>query len=140
MKRLFLIILFASQLSGCAGLGALAVGSIIYYTSSQHEVATVNIKAKADNVYRVAVDTIEHNPELEITSKDERERVIELVKETAKDSYAVSIKISRLDAEHSQLILASDAGTDTDTHIAPITQGIFRICSELKVECHLSKQ
>lgn len=139
MKRLLLIILFASQLSGCAGLGALALGSIVYYTSSQHKVATVNIKAKADNVYRVAVDTIENNPELEITSKDERERVIELVRGATKESYSVSIKTSKLNAEHSQLILASDARIDTDSHIASMKQGIFKICDDSKVECHLSR-
>jgi len=139
MKRLFLVIIFASQLSGCAGLGALALGSIVYYTSSKHEIATVNIKAKPDNIYRVAVDTIENTPELEITSKNEQERVIELVKQTANDSYAVSIKISRLDAEHSQLILASDASRDADIHLVPIKQNMFTICNELKVECHLNK-
>jgi len=139
MKRLIIFILFASQLTGCAGLGALALGSIVYYTSSQHKVATVNIQAKADNVYRVAIDTIKSAPELEITSKDEQERVIEFVKQTTNDSYAVSIKISELDAEHSQLILASDASKDNDINIKPMQQGIFRFCSELKVECHLSK-
>ena len=77
--------------AGCMGLGAAAVaGGIVYYKSSHHESATVNLQAQPDRVYQAALDNISANPKLKIAKQDAAQRLIE-VKQGKQD---ITVKIT----------------------------------------------
>lgn len=127
-----LIILLSSMLclSGCA---VATVGAVMYFKSASHEVATVNINAPADNVYRVALETANQNESVKISLQDDQNRVLELIQNDAN----VSFKVSPLSDRRSQLLVASDVSQMNKQQ--QVLDGVFKVCSLLGVTCKLSE-
>lgn len=126
----------ALMAGGCAGLGAAAVvGGIVYYKSSHHETATVNVNAKPDKVYQVALETIEAAGTVEITKQDEAKGLIEMKHE----KQALSLKVTALNAALTQLTITSDVEKGAPGSKDAVLKRIGEICDKLGVEHHVIK-
>ncbi len=120
---------------GCMGLGAAAVaGGIVYYKSSHHESATVNLQARPDRVYQAALDNIAANPRLKVAKQDAAQRLIE-VKQGKQD---ITVKITALSPTLTQLAVTSDVKEGAGSNQAVITR-IGEICDQLGVQHYVVK-
>ncbi|PKG58607.1 DUF3568 family protein [Shewanella sp. GutDb-MelDb] len=131
MRNVFLMSFIALSLCACIAVGAATLGAVTYYKSAKHEVATVNINATPDNIYRVALQTIKRNSLLKVVSQDEKNHLIELTK----GDLSASLKVFRVDPQVSQLLITSEINADRSTRL--VLDGVFRICQQLKVDCTL---
>lgn len=134
MKRSLIILLFTALVSGCAGLGVATVGAVMYYKNQNHEVATVDIKAPANNVYSTALNIVNSNPDVKIENQDDLAMLLDI---RQVDTVA-TIKIVQINRKISQLTISADASSKNGS--SRILEGVFRICKELNVECKLSEQ
>jgi len=133
LPALLILALFSA---GCVGLGAAAaVGGIAYYRSSHHESATVNLNAPADKVYQVALETIAGNSAVQITRKDDKARLVEMVQ----DNREITLKVSQLSPTLSQLAVTSNVERDQPGSADAVLKGVARICDKLGVEHHVVK-
>ena len=122
--------------SGCAGLGAAAlVGGVVYYKSSHHESATVNVDAKLDRVYQVALEVIQGSPDVEITRRDDARHLIEL--KTGQRS--LSVKATALSANLTQLSVASNVPQDAPGSSGAVLNRVAEVCDKLGIAHHVVK-
>ncbi|WP_392339922.1 DUF3568 family protein [Moritella marina] len=141
MKKNLIILLFTAfstaLLSGCAGLGAATVGAVMYYKSQSHEVATVDIKAPASNVYQTALKIVNSNENVDLVKQDDAAMLLDINQADT----AASIKIAKVSNGLSQLTISADSSTDggEDNANSRVLDGVFWICKELNVECRLSE-
>jgi len=133
MKRSLIILLFTALMSGCAGLGVATVGAVMYYKSQSHEVATVDIKAPANNVYKTALNIVASNEAVDLVKRDDALMLLDIRQEDT----AATIKIAKINGQVSQLTISAD--TSADKGSSRVLDGVFRICKELNVECKLSE-
>lgn len=132
MKRTLIVLLFTALLSGCAGLGVATVGAVMYYKSQNHEVATVDIKAPAENIYKTAINIVNDNVNVEIVKQDAAAMLLDI----NQGGTAASIKVTSISKNMSKLIISADSSADSSSRVL---EGVFRICKELKVECTLAE-
>ena len=122
-------ILFVVLLSGCA---VATVGTVYYLKSSSHEVATVNIHAKPENVYRTIIATAENNKKIKITSRDDELMQLELIKNNS----PISVKVIAVNSTHAQLIISSSVSLETEGD--NVLDNVLAICEKLNVTCSAS--
>ncbi|CAM3076724.1 DUF3568 domain-containing protein [Moritella viscosa] len=134
MRKNLIILFFMTLLSGCAGLGVATVGAVMYYKSQNHEVATVDIKASANNVYNAALNILNSNPDVEIENQDDSAMLLDI----RQADTAATIKIAKINSHISQLTISADASDNNG--VSSVLEGAFRICKELNVKCELSNQ
>jgi hypothetical protein len=139
MKKNLIILLFTvfstALLSGCAGLGAATVGAVMYYKSQSHEVATVDIKSPASNVYQTALKIVNSNGNVDLVKQDDAAMLLDI----NQGDTAASIKIAKVSSGLSQLTISADSSADASENNASsrVLDGVFKVCEELKVECQL---
>ncbi len=120
--------------AGCMGLGAVAVvGGIAYYKSSHHESATVNLDAPADRVYDKALETIASHGNVKITKQDAKARLIEM----SQGDREISLKITSLSPELTQLTLTSDVEKGQPGSPDVMVERVGQICDALGVPHHV---
>ncbi|GIU07412.1 hypothetical protein TUM4261_12410 [Shewanella sp. c952] len=126
MKKLIMILLVAYSVSGCVAVAT--VGSVMYYKSQNHEVATVDIKAPSKNVYAAVLKAVKNNPNVVLVDKDDDYMLVEL-RQNDNDG---SIKVTAINSELSQLAITS--GITSDNEVTPL-KAVLKICKDLGVEC-----
>ena len=123
-------------LSGCAGLGAAAaVGAVVYFKSSSHEVATVNLDAQPDKVYAAALKTVEESATATIASQDPKKGLIEVTQDKKK----VTLKITALNSKLTQLTVTSDIGKDQPGSTKAVLNRVNQICDQMGVSHYVVK-
>ena len=132
MKKIILLLSLILSVSGCAGLGVATVGAVMYYKTQIHEVASVDIKAPAENVYKAAIDAVEGNASVVIINKDSSAMQLDLLQNENNGS----IKVMALSTEISTLTITSGLTSENET--TPLN-AVLKICKDLKVECKESK-
>ncbi|ACJ30050.1 Lipoprotein, putative [Shewanella piezotolerans WP3] len=130
MKKLIMILLVAYLVSGCVAVAT--VGSVMYYKSQSHEVATVDIKAPSKNVYAAVLKAVENNPSIVLISKDEDLMLVDL----RQNENEGSIKVTEINSELSQLVVTS--GITSDNEVTPL-KAVLKVCKDLVVECAQSQ-
>ncbi len=93
------------------------------------DAANVLLEADADKVYAVAVKLLRENPEVRVLSQDAPRRAIAF----AKGEQSASMKVSRLDDNLSQILVAGTYGKPGGTSL--VVEGILRVCQRMGVEC-----
>ena len=93
------------------------------------DAATVLLEADADKVYAVAVRLLHENPEVRVLSEDAPRRAIAFTK----GAQSASMKVSRLDDNLSQILVAGASGKPGETSL--VVEGILRVCHQMGVEC-----
>jgi len=78
VKSLVVAILAIFLTTSCSILGIIAIGKIFYKKDSKVETATVNIQAKYENVFKVAIETISKNKNAIITQQDKSKGIIKI--------------------------------------------------------------
>jgi len=134
MKKSLIILFFMTLISGCAGLGVATVGAVMYYKSQNHEVATVDIKASANNVYNAALNILNSNPDVGIENQDDSAMLLDI----RQADTAATLKVAKINSNISQLTISADASVNNG--VSRVLEGVFRICKELNVECELNNQ
>jgi len=93
------------------------------------DAATVLLEADPDKVYAVAVKLLQENPEVRILSLDPPRRAIAF----ARGEQSASMRVSRLDDNLSQILVAGTSGQPGGTSLA--VEKILRVCHQMGVEC-----
>ena len=93
------------------------------------DAATVLLEADADKVYATAVKLVKENPELQILWQDTPRRAIAF----SKGDQSASMKVSRLDDNLSQILVAETYGKSGGTSL--VVERIMRVCQQMGVEC-----
>ncbi|QQX81950.1 DUF3568 domain-containing protein [Shewanella sp. KX20019] len=130
MKKLIALLFVVVSISGCIGIAT--VGSVMYYKSQHHEVASVDIKAPANNVYNAVLNAVEGNSNIVLVNQDDVAMLVDL-RQNENDG---SIKVRELSAKLSQLIITSGLTAENET--TPL-MAVLKICKDLKVECKQSQ-
>lgn len=136
-RRVFPLLLFVVlQGAGCVGLGAAAVaGGIVYYKSSHHETASVNLQASPDRVYQVALETAAAQPDVEIVRQDKSSRLLEL----KQGKCNITLKVAVLSPTLTQLHVTSDVHGETPGSTQAVLNRVGDICDRLGVPHHVVK-
>ena len=121
----FFIFLVVIYLLGCVA----AIPVIIYYKSTKHFTATVQVDAKAEDVYQTALRIVEENPNVKLVKKDDEKLLVEAELEEKEGS----IKAVPISANQCQLIATVDAG-DKEADEEMALRIVKRICDELGVK------
>lgn len=132
MKKIILLLSLILSISGCAGLGVATVSAVMYYKTQNHEVASVDINAPAENVYKAAINAVEGNASVVILNKDSSAMQLDLLQNEINGS----IKVMALSAEISKLTITSGLTSENET--TPLI-AVLKICKDLKIECKESK-
>lgn len=132
MKKFIIMLLVTLSVSGCAGIGIATVGAVIYYKSQNHEVASVDIEAPAENVYQAALNAAESNSSITIVNKDDSAMLLDL----RQNENSGSIKVTALNSKVSQLTITSGVTDNNET--TPLS-AVLKICKDLNVKCEQSK-
>jgi hypothetical protein len=132
MNKILMVLLVLLSVSGCAGLGVATVGAVMYYKSQNHEVASVDIEAPSENIYRAVLNRVEGNSSIVIINKDDSAMLLDL-RQNGNDG---SIKVTALNAKVSQLTITS--GLTSDNESTPL-MAVLKICKDLNVECKQSQ-
>ncbi len=93
------------------------------------DAATVMLDADAEKVYNVAVKLLRENPDLQILWQDDARRAIAF----SKGNQSASMKVSGLNDNLSQILVASTYGQSSGTSL--LVEGILRVCKQMGVEC-----
>lgn len=102
---------------------------VVYKKTTKFHTATVEVNAKANDVYRTALLIIEEDPELKLLKKDDEK----FVAEAEKGELNATIMATQLDDKKTQLIVTADAGKkETDKALA--LQIITNICDKLGIK------
>jgi hypothetical protein len=132
MKKIIILLTLILSTAGCAGLGVATAGAVMYYKSQNHEVASVDISASAENVYKAAIDAAEGNANVAILNKDDSSMQLDLRQNETNGS----IKVMALTSGMTKLTITSGLTAENET--SPLI-AVLKICKELKVECKESK-
>ncbi|MFH1241935.1 MAG: hypothetical protein V1689_06175 [Pseudomonadota bacterium] len=148
-KKLAVMVVIVSLCFSGAAYGQMvflarkALGAISHLTTqgegqSQRkgpEVATVLLEAKADKVYHTAVEILKGHQKVRITYQDDANRSIEFTYE----EQLASLKVSRLQDDLSQLMIACSTASGKGASTSFVLDGVFRVCKEMGVPCNLAK-
>ena len=130
IQALALLLFVALLGTGCMGLGAAAVaGGIVYYKSTHHETAVVNLQAKPDRVYQVALETITANPDIQIVRQDPLSHLLEL----KQGACNITLKVTALSPALAQLHVTSDVKGETPGSAQAVLTRVAEICDQLGV-------
>ena len=93
------------------------------------DAATVLLDADADKVYSAAVKLMRENPDVEILWRDDAKRAIGF----SKGGHSASMKVSNLNDNLSQILVASTYGRSSGTPL--VVEAILRVCRQMGVKC-----
>ena len=126
-----LIFLMAMSFLGCVA----AIPVVIYYEAEKHYTATVQVDAKAADVYNTAVRLIGEKPDVKIKKKDDAKFLVEI--ERGKQ-YA-SIKAVSHNGNKTQLVVTADASKKKEEDKELALRIVKDICDELGVKYKVVK-
>ena len=133
LRMLGLFCIFVTVITQLACVAAIPI--IIYAKSTKHHTATVQIDAKAKDVYDTALGLVEADPEIKLLKKDDEKLFVEV----EKGKLHASIKATSVKEKQTQLIVTADAGEkEEDKELA--LRVVTRICDKLGVKYTVAKE
>lgn len=128
VRLLGVLFTFLTVTSFVACVAAVPV-AVRYYKSSKFQTATVQVNAKAEDVYRTALRLIDEDPQIKLLKKDDKKFMVE----AEKGELQGSIKTTSISEKQSQLVVTADAGEkEEDKKLA--LRIVTRICDKLGVK------
>lgn len=98
------------------------------YEGHHHEVATVLLEAKAENIYQTAIKILQKKPHIDITEQDEATRTVKF----SDGKGTITLRVTKLGDQLSQLLIASIGG---QRDISPAVESVLRVCEQMGVRC-----
>ena len=102
----------------------------------QFDFATVLLEAPAEKVYQTATMLIGENPALKVTSRDDANQTLEFTH----GDLAVSMKVSSLGKDVSQLMVACPRSAEKSGGTSLAVQKILAVCNKMGAQCSVSSQ
>lgn len=144
MKRVKLIagfVVFAVLMSAAAEaqwvfVARKAMGRIKQMQSDHADVAAVILEAKAADVYRKAVSTIQANDQLKVLGKDDSQMTLGF----AAGQRKVKMQVSELSDQVSEILISASPAKGGDSTSSIVVEKIMEVCKAVKVECRLAKE
>ena len=120
-----------------------AIGRIEQVTQNQSspsqpatEVVTVILDAPAQNVFNVAMNTIQKNQNVSIVNSDPQSLSIKI----SQGDQVATLAVKSLNDDTSQLIIVGSAAPGQSPQTTRIVDGVMRLCNELGKNCRLASQ
>jgi len=113
-----------------------AMGKIRQMQSEQADVAAVILEAKADNVYKKAISTVQEKGNLQILGKDDAQRTFGFTDGERK----VKMKVSELSDSVSEILITAAPAPGKESTSSLVVEKIMEVCKAVKVECHMAKE
>lgn len=120
-----------------------AIGRIEQVTQNQSspsqpatEVVTVILDAPAQNVFNVAMNTIQKNQNVSIVNSDPQSLSIKI----SQGDQVATLAVKSLNDDTSQLIIVGSAVPGQSPQTTRIVDGVMRLCNELGKNCRLASQ
>lgn len=124
-------------------LGRKALGMVRQLTGEMkgsqqpgYDVATVLLEARAEKVYRTAINVLEAKKDWTITQRNDKSRSLEF----SDGKRTAGVQVSSLDEHLTQLLIVSavtSPNTDTSSFVL---NGVLRVCQEMGVHCQLADE
>jgi len=124
-----LLLALAGVLGGCVATMFVAVETVVYVKTDRQTSATVNLDADADKVYQTALNMINKNPKLLITSQADASRYVEF----AEAEKSASLRIVPISEGKSQLTITSASPIVKQSTTNMVLMAVEKICNEMNV-------
>jgi len=124
-----LLLAVAGILGGCVATFFVAAESVVYLNTDRQTTATVNLDADADKVYQTALNMINKNPKLLITSQADASRFVEF----SEGEHAASLRIIPVSERTSRLTITSASPVVKQSTTNMMLMAVEKICKELNV-------
>ncbi len=140
-----LLVVF-SFLSGVADaqaifLGRKAVGKVRQLTgemmegqTASYDAATVLLEARADRVYRKAVDVLKASKDYRLTRQDDKALTLEFTD----GKLVAGLQINPLEEHLCQMLIVSTKTSANKDAGSLVLNGVLRVCKEMGVHCEPS--
>lgn len=112
------------------------MGVIHQRQAENMDIATVQLSAPADNVYRAAIKSVSSNPKLKIKNQDDGALSLEF----SDGRLFATIKVNRIEDKLSELMISSNSRPQRSDATPIVVDNVLRICKNMNVECKLSDQ
>lgn len=124
-----LLLAVAGVLGGCVATFFVAAETVVYVKTDRQTTATVNLDADADMVYQTALNMINKNPKLLITSQADASRYVEF----AEAEKSASLRIVPISEGKSQLTITSASPIVKQSTTNMVLMAVEKICKEMNV-------
>lgn len=131
-----LLLAMAGFLGGCVATFFVAAESVVYLSTDHQTTATVNLDADADKVYQTALNMINKNKNLLITSQADASRYVEF----SEGEHAASLRIVPISAGKSQLTITAASPVTKQSTTNMVLMAVEKICKELNVSYRVVNQ
>jgi len=120
-----LVLLAVMSMLACVA----AVPDVVNYKYTNHHTATVQVDAKADEVYHTALRLVEEDPDLKLLERDDEKLLVE----AEKGELHASVAVAPLGDKQAQVVVTADAGDkEEDKELA--LRIITSLCDRLEVK------
>jgi hypothetical protein len=124
-----LLLALTGFLGGCVATFFVAAESVVYLSTDRQTTATVNLDADADNVYQTALNMINKNKNMLITSQADASRYVEF----SEGEHTASLRIVPIAAGKSQLTITAASPVAKQSTTNMVLMAVEKICKELNV-------
>ncbi len=101
-----------------------------------YDVATVLLEARADHVYRKALDVLASSRDMRVTRRADDALSVEFTD----GRLQAGLQVSALDEHVSQLLIASTTTHESRGGASLVLDGVMRVCRELGVRCEAQRR
>ncbi|GAA5173197.1 hypothetical protein GCM10025771_00150 [Niveibacterium umoris] len=119
-------------------IGRKAVGAVRQMASEAaegrgagYDSATVLLAARADDVYRKALEVVKANSNYRLTRQNDKILTLELTDGT----WLAGMQVTPIDEKLSQLLIVSNTPPSPQSGSSVAVAGVLRVCKEMHVEC-----
>ncbi|MFA5181002.1 MAG: hypothetical protein WC405_06745 [Syntrophales bacterium] len=124
-----LLLALAGVLGGCVATMFVAAETVVYVKTDRQTTATVNLDADADMVYQTALNMINKNQKLLITSQADASRYVEF----SEAEKSASLRIVPISEGKSQLTITSASPIVKQSTTNMVLMAVEKICKEMNV-------
>lgn len=100
-----------------------------------YDVATVLLDARADHVYRKALEVLGDSRDLRTTRRDDRALTVEFTD----GRLQAGLQVSALDEHVSQLVIASTTTRESRGGASLVLNNVLRVCRQAGVHCEAQR-
>jgi len=96
-----------------------------------YDSATVLLAARADDVYRKAVEVVKASNEYRLTRQNDKALTLEI----SDGKWLAGMQVTPLDEKLSQLLIVSNMAPPQQSGSSVAVNGVLRVCKEMHVQC-----
>lgn len=101
-----------------------------------YDSATVMLNARAENVYRKAVELAKANKEFHLTRQTDSTLTLEI----SDGKRVAGIQVTPIEERLSQLLIVSNTTPSQESGSSTAVKAVLRICQEMAIECSAAAQ